>query len=431
MTVNALLNPQELLAKLTVLFVEDDEEIRQQMVQFLSRRFKQVRVACNGKQGLAAFREEKPDIILSDILMPEMDGLSMIRAIRDHHHHIPIIVLTAYNEEQYLLRSIELGIDRYLLKPVNTKSLSEALEKIVSNLWQRKEREEADSYLRLLMDIHPNLLLTTSDDQVVYLNRAFLHRLEVDQLGDFLSNPTGLGELLLDQHGTPLSQAGGLWLHRLEELAQNAPLVYLKNPTQPDEAPLALVVECRQMTPPHCQLFTFADVSAIEGQLKHLEHMAFTDTLTGLANRAMGQKSLTKEINRCQRYNRTFSVILLDVDHFKKVNDTYGHEVGDQVLQGLAGLLQNTVRRSDMVVRWGGEEFLVVLPESSFQDARMIAEKLRSNVAAHTFSTVEHITCSFGVAQFDQTLGMQSLVAKADAALYLAKERGRNRVEPI
>lgn len=426
-----LLNTKELLAELSILFVEDDDEIRNQMVQFLSRRVKTVSIATNGAEGLAACQREQPDIVLSDILMPVMDGLTMIRAIREKDGDIPILVLTAYNEEQYMLRSIELGIDRYLLKPVDPKALTEALEKIAGNLWRRKERQSADRYLRLLMDLHPNLLLTTSHGKVAYLNHAFLGRLGFDSLESVLATPELPGELLLDQNGIPLAQSGGQdWLARLRECAHTLPLVYLKSRTEPYEPPLALVVECRNLDTPDSHLFTLADVTAIEGQFKHLEHLAFTDALTGLANRAMGQKTLHKEINRCQRYDRQFSVILLDVDHFKRVNDTYGHQAGDVVLQRLALLLQNLVRRSDMVVRWGGEEFIVILPESIFGDAMTIAEKLRQQVAQHNFVVVPTLSCSFGVAEFAKNMSVQHLLSKADAALYLAKRKGRNRVEP-
>lgn len=161
---------------------------------------------------------------------------------------------------------------------------------------------------------------------------------------------------------------------------------------------------------------------------RQLELLAVTDKLTGLFNRLKLDKTLTEEVTRGERYNTDFSVILVDVDKFKQVNDTHGHEVGDAVLVDIAGILGNHVRTTDLVGRWGGEEFLIVCRGSPLEAAATVAEKLRHVIAVHEFSVVGHKTASFGLAQFRAGDNVKSVLARADLALYQAKNSGRNRV---
>lgn len=160
-----------------------------------------------------------------------------------------------------------------------------------------------------------------------------------------------------------------------------------------------------------------------------LEHLTMIDDLTGIANRrALGMK-LGNEIARVRRYGGDFSVLLLDVDHFKQINDQHGHQAGDGVLRELARLLERECRDVDTVGRWGGEEFMAILPEAHREQAATLATRLRQAIGAHHFRGSVAITASVGVAWFKHGDSMDGIVKRADDALYLAKERGRNRIE--
>lgn len=161
---------------------------------------------------------------------------------------------------------------------------------------------------------------------------------------------------------------------------------------------------------------------------RQLELLAVTDQLTGLVNRRELDKALAEEVARGDRYSTDLSVILVDVDRFKSVNDTYGHAVGDAVLVDMANILRNHVRATDLVGRWGGEEFLIVCRESTQEAAVTIAEKLCRVIAGHRFSVVGQKTSSFGVSKFRAGDDVKSVVARADHALYEAKNNGRNQV---
>ncbi len=171
----------------------------------------------------------------------------------------------------------------------------------------------------------------------------------------------------------------------------------------------------------------------LEELLYKVEYMAITDALTGLYNRRRFHDVLGKEFERSKRYATTVSVIMLDIDHFKKINDTFGHQAGDAVLKVIAELLLKSIREVDTAARYGGEEFVVVLPSTEKKDACVVAERMRQKVEAYRFADLNgsSVTVSIGVSGMpdEDILTEEKLIRCADYALYRAKEAGRNRIE--
>ena len=164
---------------------------------------------------------------------------------------------------------------------------------------------------------------------------------------------------------------------------------------------------------------------------EELKQMAEMDYLTGLYNRIRFESALEYEFNRNRRYGDTFSLVMLDIDHFKLVNDTYGHDAGDTILKTFADLLQNAIRTTDIIARWGGEEFMLLLPNSDTEQARHIAEKLRETIARTPFPKVGHMTASLGVCEIKEGFEMSDLLKYVDDALYKAKRQGRDCIVVI
>lgn len=163
------------------------------------------------------------------------------------------------------------------------------------------------------------------------------------------------------------------------------------------------------------------------------EALARTDALTGLANRRAFDAGARREIERARRYGTPLALVIADLDHFKTINDRHGHHVGDLVLQEFARILGDSVRGVDLVGRWGGEEFAILMPGTDLDEARLAAERMRQSLAEHVADCEGHecrVTASFGVAAFVSSAPtMDALLGRADAALYRAKDNGRNRVE--
>ena len=169
-----------------------------------------------------------------------------------------------------------------------------------------------------------------------------------------------------------------------------------------------------------------ASVSAVD--IDSLERLASADPLTGLANRRGGEKDIAAEISRARRQNTPLSCVLLDIDHFKEVNDTFGHQAGDYVLREISALLRRTVRAYDVLVRWGGEEFLVVLPGVEHAQALKLAERIRVAIENMPLAGIGGVTASVGVAALGNDFSFDAMFATADRRLYTAKASGRNTV---
>ncbi|MCV6587734.1 MAG: diguanylate cyclase [Marinobacterium sp.] len=167
----------------------------------------------------------------------------------------------------------------------------------------------------------------------------------------------------------------------------------------------------------------------LEQKNVELDRLSSTDPLTGLSNRLRLDEFFERVISSARRYRRPFSVVLMDLDRFKRINDTWGHPVGDDVLVKVGQLLLRNVRDADIVGRWGGEEFLLILPETSRDNALIVAESLRQHIVALDVEPVEQVTSSFGVTGFCEGDTIERMMTRADKALYEAKAEGRNRVE--
>ncbi|MBW4056132.1 MAG: GGDEF domain-containing response regulator [Proteobacteria bacterium] len=161
------------------------------------------------------------------------------------------------------------------------------------------------------------------------------------------------------------------------------------------------------------------------------ERQARIDYLTGIYNRLMFTELLEAELQRARRYGSDLSLIMFDLDHFKKVNDTYGHNMGDHVLKEVAQLTSDSIRAHDIFTRWGGEEFMVLIPKTDQNQAGILAEKLRRLFEAHDFGNGLQVTASFGVTQFRVGDHADTFTARSDKAMYLAKQKGRNRIESL
>jgi diguanylate cyclase (GGDEF)-like protein len=175
-------------------------------------------------------------------------------------------------------------------------------------------------------------------------------------------------------------------------------------------------------------IVVFTDISETILEQFSLERRVSRDHLTGAYSRDFFDTNIDTLIEKTQKSNRFLGVILFDIDHFKRVNDTFGHNVGDTVLKHLAVTVKYSIRDEDMLIRWGGEEFLLLAETESNENLRRMAEHIRQRVEHEPFASVKHITCSFGTAIYRADEPIEATIKRADEALYKAKNGGRNRV---
>jgi diguanylate cyclase (GGDEF)-like protein/hemerythrin-like metal-binding protein len=166
-----------------------------------------------------------------------------------------------------------------------------------------------------------------------------------------------------------------------------------------------------------------------ENLFRLLEQLASTDLLTSAWNRRHFDQSVEGEVHRSSRYGHPMTLILLDIDHFKRVNDSFGHPVGDQVIREVANRIRSAIRLSDSLTRWGGEEFIILMPNTGISSATVLAERIRESIATHEFEGIGPITASLGLAEYIPSEPRDAWLDRADRAMYRAKDQGRNRVE--
>ncbi|HEX5329572.1 diguanylate cyclase [Sulfuricurvum sp.] len=279
-----------------------------------------------------------------------------------------------------------------------------------------------ERYINTILDSQQNIVIVTDGFEIIFANRSFFDYLGFDTLKAFKREHACICEYFeadeSAQYLMPMID-GMVWTEYL-----------LLNESQENQAKMSVDGKT--------SIFTVTSKKMdYKGKIRHvvvftditrLNELATQDVLTGVANRFQFDKALSHSISLAQRYERGLSIILLDIDHFKKVNDIYGHLVGDDVLKKFTQILINGTRKSDIVARWGGEEFVVLLPDTEFSSAIKLAEILRLKVAEGDFSPVERVTCSIGITRWNEGETPDQLLKRVDKKLYAAKDGGRNRV---
>ena len=409
--------------KVTILYVEDEEEIREGLSKTLKRRAKEVFVAKDGAQGYEFFLQYKPDIVISDIQMPILNGLDMAKKIKTTDSSTPIIITTAFSDEHYLLKSIEIGVDRYVKKPLDRIKLFDAIGKLAKNIILEKEIRAKSILIDSVLDMSPNYIFILENKQITYINQAFLEFLEVDSIKGLQSDRYCMIDYMILSEEYSSFDAFCHWVIS----SKNSEVLidmYSKNKYSDKK----LMVRAKQITNTDSYIFYFTDVTRIENERRKYYKLSNTDPLTKIYNRSKFFDELEREIDRLRRYKNSFSVLMADIDFFKKVNDVYGHQTGDSVLVSVVEEFKKNIRKPDIMSRYGGEEFIILLPSTNLDNAKGVAEKLRIAVMEHQFKDAGHITCSFGVIEAKSSEDKDSILKRVDSALYEAKNSGRNKV---
>jgi len=299
---------------LRVLVVDDEEVIRVLFRDVLEDMGYRVRVAANGESAIKVLEEEPFDLIITDIRMPGIDGMELLRISKENYPEIDVIIITGYASVETAVEAMKLGAIDYLTKPLNIDQIRIIVDKVVERRELQQRAREAEYY-------------------------------------------------------------------------------------------------------------------------KELSRL---DSLTGIFNHTVIHQLLEAEIARAERYGLNLSLLMVDIDHFKRYNDTYGHPVGDQILRELVALLRRSCRSSDLIGRYGGEEFCIIAPQTDKMEALLLGERLVETVSKAEFlikgpeELSLNITISVGIASYPQdATDKETLLLRADKALYRAKHLGRNRAVPF
>jgi len=423
--------------------------------------------AYSGREALEKIEKEHPDIVLLDVMMPEMDGFEVCHRIKANPltAHIPVVMVTALSEISDRVKGLEAGADDFLTKPVNDTALFARVKslvrlKLVVDEWRLRERtsdqlgilqaESLDEVNKLegsKILIVDDLPIEAARLQEILGTENFEVKLQPDP--SQILAVTAEDEFDLIIISLTLASEDGLRLCsqiRSNERTRQTPVLLVDDSVDIKKTARALELGGNDyLLRPYDKAELKARVKTLLKRKRYQDKlranyetslsMALVDSLTGLFNRRYFDVHFDKILEKSRRENfKPVGVLSVDVDKFKSINDTYGHPVGDEVLVELANRLKNSMRPSDMVARLGGEEFVVILPESRPEQVRMIAERLRLIIAEKSFPIkggAEQLTVTASIGAtvtHAEPETAADIFKRADAALYQAKETGRNRV---
>ncbi len=445
-----------------VLIVDDIEANVKLLEAKLSSEYFDVLSASSGDAALRIADAETPDVILLDVMMPRMDGLEVCRRLKANPRtaDVPVVMVTALSDTADRLSSLEAGADEFLTKPVNDIALFARVRSLVrlkrmTDEWRLREEicgRFGGSSPEAAEEKGSARILIVEDDAFAAANLA-----------------DALKPLAASVHRVAACAEA------MERLVRDIELV-IAGLSAPGDDALRLVAHCRAHDPSrHLPILLIAESSDLQLLAKGLDlgandylvrpvernellarcgtqirrkrmqdrlnqnyrrglSLALTDELTGLYNRRYLFAHLDELIERANRDGIGAALLLFDIDHFKKINDSHGHAAGDEVLRQISARASNSVRGADLVARLGGEEFVVVMPETELEIAAAVAERLRVEIARQPFvigltAAALSLTVSIGVtAAAPGGDARDQMLARADAALYAAKAGGRNRI---
>jgi diguanylate cyclase (GGDEF)-like protein len=417
------MNNKEIFAKVSLLYVEDEEEAKIGMKMIFGKKFKKLEIADDGLDGLNKYKAYMYDVVVTDIKMPNLDGIDMVKKIKEINPNVKIIYTSAHSDSNILMKAIDAGADDYILKPINKTTLLFSISKVANEIIRDRKIKRYSKFVRLILDSQDNLVLVTDGEKVVDCNQATLDFLQKDSVE---ACDICICDYFIQDEGYLQKEN---WLNRLLDKEYTKVKMYDKLKSE-DRVYIVKITPFIFESEEIEYVVTFTDITKLEHQREKLSLMATTDQLTSLANRNKFKIILEKEIEKYRREKVSFALIFFDIDHFKSINDTYGHNQGDRVLKELSSLVSNNIRSSDTVARWGGEEFILLCSNSSMSSAKLTAEKLRHLIETYDFGLSDSgVTCSFGVTEFAYDDNEEVFIKRADDALYEAKNSGRNIVK--
>jgi two-component system cell cycle response regulator len=447
-----------------ILVVDDLQPNLRYLEARLTAEYFDVKTATSGPRALEICRTGECDIVLLDAMMPEMDGFETCRLIKAdvRTSHLPVVIVTALDERKDRVRGLEAGADDFLTKPIDEMALLARvrslarLKVVIDELRSRASTavavgvsdgkatlsdikvgrgrillvdDRAISAERFVQTLGDQNFTTVESDAQEALFKAAEEDFDLCIVSLGLKNYDGLR---LCSQLRSLERTRSLPILIVAEVDDRARVLrgldlgvndYLVRPIDSHE----LLARVRT------QLRRKRYVDQLRDKVQHSIELALVDPLTGLNNRRFLENHLATVLEAARARSKPVSLMILDIDHFKRVNDSYGHDCGDEVLKAFADRMRRIIRGGDLLCRLGGEEFVIVMPNVSLDTASRIAERARAAVEEELFvvdaaGCAIPVTVSIGLAQSRSEAGADELYRRADQALYRSKSEGRNRV---
>ena len=445
-----------------ILVVDDIEANLRVLEAKLTAEYYEVMLAQDGPTGLAMAAANHPDIIVLDVMMPGMDGFEVCRRLKEDPltRHIPVVLVTALDGRADRIAGLEAGADEFLNKPIDDVMLFSrvrSLTRLKTVMDELREREASGRRMGVIAGAAARLAgsggrIVICDDnerqaQRIFAELSIEHRplIETDPEQAHLTARGPVDLLIINAAARSFDGLRLAAQIRSDEATRHLPILAVIDPDERPRMVKALEIGINDVLPRpidpqelsarvRTQIKRKRYTDFLRQNLDHSLELAVTDQLTGLHNRRYMVGQLSALVTRAAKGGEPVGALLIDIDHFKKINDSFGHDVGDEVLREFAVRVATNVRAIDLPCRFGGEEFVVVMPGAPLAAAERVAERIRSHVAGSPFRVAGGkelltVTISIGVAATGgESDTPEALLKRADAAVYEAKSLGRNKV---
>jgi two-component system cell cycle response regulator len=447
-----------------VLIVDDIETNVRLLEARLTAEYFDVITASSGPEALEICAREDIDIVLLDVMMPDMDGFEVCRQLKANPktHHLPVLMVTALDQPSDRVKGLDAGADDFLTKPVDDVQLLARVKSLVrlKNLTDElRARATTGQQMEIEDAIRAMDMINTTGGSILIIDTDVRHGLKLqgylapEHDVDVLNDPTDAVfqvsgkqyELIIVSMAMkdfdPLRVCSQI---RTLEPMRNVPILLMADEGDRPKVVRALDLGVNDyITRPiernelnarvRTQIRRQRYAMELRQSVSNTMTMAVMDDMTGLYNRRYFDRHMSLMLTKAQAQKREMALMILDVDHFKAVNDSFGHDAGDAVLKEFSSRLKRNIRGVDLACRFGGEEFVVLMPDTDYHTANLVAERVRRAIAERSFDVEGArpigITVSAGVSLYENLSDTpEALIKRADVALYRAKREGRNRV---
>ncbi|MFP3012324.1 MAG: PleD family two-component system response regulator [Rickettsia sp.] len=445
----------------TILVVDDIETNIKLLTAKLLKEYYTVLTANSGKEALAILKKGKIDIILLDVMMPEMDGFEVCKTIKTDPEttHIPVVMVTALSDIDDRVKGLEAGADEFLTKPINDTALFirlKSLSRMKSLIDELKLRNSTNALLGVTnIEMHDTFadkkILLINDDVVQAKNikqmllkitqnvKVISNSDELDIINEYTPDLVIISSTLENEDPLRISVilrgkaeiSGVVIILQIDE--DGMPLVVQGIELGINDYFVYPIEESELLARIRTQLRRKQYQDNLRNDLEQSVNLAAKDGLTGLFNRRYFDIHLKQMIEKANKESIKLYLLMCDIDNFKHVNDTYGHQAGDKVLTIVSRILKNTLRVTDLIARFGGEEFTILLTDIDISKAIETAERVRVKIEYMDFHIEDQIeplkkTISIGITEYKKEESIESFIERADKAMYEAKTTGKNKV---
>ncbi len=401
---------------MNVLYIEDGHNERQTIAMV---KPKCLFLAHSFEEGKILFGKVQPQIVI--IYISKASQVDFVKEI--FTSDISFIIVWSEEVTSQFVDLIKLGVRNIILPPITPQSVLAEVQKSVYELSLVKQVILQQELLQLIFDFQNDLLFIVEDDEIIDCNTNFLRFFGYEDLMSYHEHHMTFAEHFAQENGYYIAENNTMWID--DCLTQSRKI---KMYNEIGEASVFLLRIAPMPNDVSRFIATCTDITELEEEYKEQERLATTDSLTNIYNRMKFQRLFSEGWETSVRMNQSFALVLFDLDDFKKVNDTYGHDFGDLALVQLAELVTAKLQTRHVFARWDGEEFIIFLSQTTEKEAFQIAEALRFFIETKKFSGISKITASFGVAAFENGITKEMLMHRADIALYEAKKKGKNQV---